>query len=44
MLKRKNKDRKHKIVRVGFHQYKITGIPMLSFDSYWKAKAYLYQI
>lgn len=35
---------KKKIIRVGFRQYKITGIPILTFDSYWKAKAYLYQL
>lgn len=33
-----------KIVRIGLTQYKITGIPQLSFDNYWKALAYLYGI
>lgn len=36
-----------KIVRVGLLQYKITGIPQIpqiTFDSYWKAKAYLYNL
>lgn len=31
-----------KIVKIGLKQYKITGILSLTFDSYWKAKAYLY--
>ncbi len=31
-----------RIVRIGLIQYKIVGIPMISFDSYWKALAYLY--
>lgn len=33
-----------KIVRIGLIQYKIVGIPQLSFDSYWKAKEYLYSL
>lgn len=33
-----------KIVRLGAMQYKIVDIPQLSFDSYWKAKAYLYSL
>lgn len=33
-----------KIVRIGLIQYKIVGIPMLTFDSYWKARAYLYEL
>ena len=33
-----------RIVKVGLLQYKITGIPQLTFDSYWKATAYLYQL
>ena len=32
------------IVKIGISQYKITGIPRLSFDNYWKALAYLYGI
>lgn len=30
-----------KIVKIGVSQYKISGIPQLSFDSYWSARAYL---
>lgn len=30
-----------KIVKIGVSQYKIVGIPQLSFDSYWSARAYL---
>lgn len=30
-----------KIVRIGVSKYKIKGIPQLSFDSYWSARAYL---
>lgn len=33
-----------KIVRIGLIQWIIVGIPQLSFDSYWKAKAFLYQL
>ncbi len=31
-----------KVVKVGINQYIVTGILQLSFDNYWKAKAYLY--
>ena len=35
---------KHKIKMVGLFKYKISGIPLISFDSYWRAKEYLNQL
>lgn len=31
---------KHKIKMVGLFKFKIVGVPLIIFDSYWSAKSY----
>lgn len=35
---------KHKIKIIGLFKYKISGIPLITFDSYWRAREYRSQL